>query len=262
MTEYWITTFILFLCCIAAYKAHSLSFTGAAAAFVVGLAIYYGFSMNGLIILGTFFISSSVWSKYKSSKKAKLEEMVAKGFTRDWRQVFANGGTAAILGLITLFDERSLWIVAFAVALASANSDTWASEIGSLSRKDPFDIRTFKRIDRGTSGAISLLGTFAALAGSFLIALLSFWLFNLDVLSFFLIFMFGFLGNVIDTLFGAFFQQKYQCPNCKIVTERKVHCQRPTVRIKGYTFVDNDMVNFLSGFIAVLLTIGVILLKR
>lgn len=261
MTENWIIPFILLLCCIAAYKSHSLSITGTVAAFLVGLAIYYGFGINGLILLGTFFISSSIWSKYKSAKKAILEEKVAKGATRDWRQVFANGGTAAIIGLLNCFDERSLWVVAFAVALASANSDTWASEIGSLSKKDPFDIRTFKRIDRGTSGAISTLGTFAALAGSFLIAVLSFWLFDLTLLSFFIIFMYGFIGNVMDTLFGAFFQQKYRCSNCAIVTERKVHCHRPTVRIKGYTFVDNDMVNFLSGFIAVLLSIAVILLK-
>jgi uncharacterized protein (TIGR00297 family) len=261
MTESLIITLVLLFCCIAAYKAHSLSRTGAVAAFAVGLAIYYGFSLNGLILLGTFFISSSIWSKYKSSKKAVLEEKVAKGATRDWRQVLANGGTAAILGVLYCFDERSLWITAFSVALASANSDTWASEIGSLSRKNPFDIRSFKRIDRGTSGAISILGTFAALAGSFLIAVLSFWLFDLNLLSLFIIFIFGFLGNVIDTVLGAFCQQKYECSNCKIITERKVHCHRPTVRIKGLTFVDNDMVNFLSGLIAVLLTITVILVK-
>lgn len=260
MTENWIIPLILLLCCIAAYKSHSLTITGAAAAFVVGLAIYFGFSLNGLILLGIFFISSSIWSKYKSTKKAILEEKLAKGATRDWRQVFANGGTAALIGLIHCYDVSSLWIVAFAVALASANSDTWASEIGSLSKKDPIDIRTFTRIDRGTSGAISLLGSVAALAGSFLIAVFSFWLFHLNLVFLFIIFIFGFLGNVIDTLFGAFYQQKYQCPNCAIVTERKVHCKRPTVRIKGLTFVDNDMVNFLSGFIAVLLTIAAILL--
>ncbi|WML54062.1 DUF92 domain-containing protein [Neobacillus sp. PS3-12] len=261
MTENWIIAFILLLCCIAAYKAHSLTVTGAAAAFVVGLSIYFGFSINGLILLGTFFISSSICSKYKSSKKAVLEEKLAKGATRDWRQVFANGGTAALIGLIHCYDVSSLWILPFAVAIASANSDTWASEIGSLSRKDPIDIRTFTRIDRGTSGAISLLGSVAALAGSLLIAVFSFGLFHLDLGSLFIIFIFGFLGNIIDTVFGAFYQQKYRCSNCAIVTERKVHCQRPTIRIKGFTFVDNDMVNFLSGFIAVLLSLAVILLK-
>jgi uncharacterized protein (TIGR00297 family) len=260
MTENSLIILALFLCCLAAYKAHSLTITGAVAAFVVGLAIDFGFSFNGLILLGIFFISSSIWSKYKSSKKAILEEKLAKGSTRDWRQVFANGGTAGLIGIIHCFDESSLWIVAFAVALASANSDTWASEIGSLSRKDPIDIRTFTRIDRGTSGAISLLGSCAALFGSLFIALFSYWLFHLNLKLTVIIFLFGFFGNVIDTIFGAFYQQKFQCLNCGIVTEKKIHCDRPTIRIKGLTFVDNDMVNFLSGFIAVLLAIAVILL--
>lgn len=58
-------------------------------------------------------------------------------------------------------------MLGFMVCLASSNSDTWASEIGSLSRKKPIYIRTFKRIERGTSGAISGLGTVAAFAGLF-----------------------------------------------------------------------------------------------
>ncbi len=61
-----------------------------------------------------------------------------------------------------------IWLMGFIVCIASANSDTWASEIGSLSKKNPIYIRTFKRIERGTSGAISLLGSIAALSGSLL----------------------------------------------------------------------------------------------
>lgn len=249
----------LLLACFAAWRECLLTASGAASAFVVGFAVYYGFSVNGFILLGTFFVTSSLWSKYKSSKKTDMEEKLAKGSTRDWRQVLANGAAAALIGLIHSYDERSIWVVAFAVAIASANSDTWASEIGSLSKKDPIDIRTFKRIEKGTSGAISLLGSMAAIAGSLLIALFSMWLFDLSSISALLVLIFGFFGNVIDTIFGAFFQQKYQCSNCGLMTEKKVHCQKPTNRIKGLTFVDNDMVNFLSGVIAVILTVAVIL---
>jgi uncharacterized protein (TIGR00297 family) len=262
MTGNLLMIFIIFLACFLALKERFLTVSGSAAAFVVGLAVFYGFGLNGFILLGIFFVSSSLWSKFKSSQKAILEDKLEKGATRDYRQVLANGGTAALFGIIQSFDESSMWIIAFAVALASANSDTWASEIGSLSRNDPIDIRTFTRIDRGTSGAISLLGSFAALAGSLLIALSGYWLFHLHVIGLFFIFLFGFLGNVIDTILGAFYQQKYQCRNCGLVTEKKVHCHVPTIRIKGLTFVDNDMVNFLAGFIAAALAVvGVILLK-
>lgn len=244
------------------FRVKALTASGSVAAIAVGLAVYIGFDFKGLLLLGIFFITSSMWSEYKSSYKKEMEEKLAKGATRDWRQVFANGGTAALLAIIYFYDVNPTWQVAFAVAISSANSDTWASEIGSLSKKKPIYIRTFQRIDKGTSGAISLLGSIAALSGSLLIAFFSFWLFHFNFWESFLVFIFGFAGNVIDTLLGAFYQQKYTCLICGIETEKKAHCNRKTSRKNGISFVDNDIVNFLSGFLAVLLTLVVIHLLK
>ena len=73
-----------------------------------------------------------------------------------------------------------------------------------------------------------------------------------------LVFFFGFIGNVIDTLVGAYFQQVYECGQCGITTEKKNHCQIPTTRIKGFILVDNDMVNFLSGSIAAVISVVIL----
>ncbi|MEH7010061.1 DUF92 domain-containing protein [Neobacillus niacini] len=242
----------------AGYLERSLSSNGAIAAVFVGVAVYFGFGVKGLLLLGLFFATSSLWSKYKSSAKKEIEEKLAKGATRDWRQVIANGGFAALLSIIYYFQQDIVWLIGFIVCLASSNSDTWASEIGTLSKRKPVYIRTFKPIEKGTSGAISLLGTTAAIFGSMLIAFSGAWLFHLQIFDFFIIFLFGFLGNIIDTLFGAYYQQVYICNKCGIETEKKVHCQTAAKRIKGYHIVDNDMVNFLSGFIAALLAMFVI----
>ncbi|MCL6571991.1 MAG: DUF92 domain-containing protein [Bacillus sp. (in: Bacteria)] len=256
--ETLVILFIILLTGLGGYFLKSLTVSGSFFAILVGLAVYLGFGVNGLFLVGVFFASSSIWSKYKGNVKSTIEEKLAKGATRDWRQVAANGGAAGLFSIFYYFSNDSTWLIAFAVSLASANSDTWASEIGSLSRNNPIYIRSFKRIEKGTSGAISLLGSLAALAGALLISLLSFWLFKLDFYFSFLIFLFGYFGNVIDTLLGAFYQQVYICEYCGIETEKKNHCQLPTTRIKGSTFVDNDMVNFLSGFFAAMLAIGVI----
>ncbi len=235
---------------LAGYKVKSLTNSGAIAAFITGLGVFSGFGVKGLLLLGTFFATSSMWSKFKSSYKSKIEEKLAKGARRDWLQVMANGGTAVLFSLMYYFDHNNIWLIGFAVSIASANSDTWASEIGSLSKHDPLFIRTFKRVDKGTSGAISLLGSTAAFGGSLLIAMMSFWLFSLSIGECLLILLFGYLGNVIDTLFGAFFQRAYVCPQCGVKTEKKQHCGHLTTKIKGLQFIDNDMVNFLSGFFA------------
>jgi uncharacterized protein (TIGR00297 family) len=247
---------------LAGYVLKSLTVTGAIAAIITGLAVYLGFGIRGLILLGVFFTSSSLWSKYKSSAKRVIEEKLAKGATRDWRQVFANGGAAAFFSVVYYYHEDIIYLIGFVVCLASANSDTWASEIGSLSRKQPVYIRTFKRVEKGTSGAVSLLGSTAALAGSLLIAIFSYWLFQLNFVLVLLIFLCGYLGNVIDTLVGAFYQQVYICKECGLETEKKEHCYKQTTRIKGSPIVDNDMVNFLSGVVAAVIAMAVIQVIR
>ncbi|WHY65713.1 DUF92 domain-containing protein [Neobacillus sp. SuZ13] len=262
MIETIIIFIFILLGAASGYRSKSLTRSGALAASICGLAVYLGFGINGLYLLGAFFASSTFWSKYKSSSKYIIEEKLAKGATRDWRQVAANGGAAGLFSIIHYFNHDTIWLIGFLVCLASANSDTWASEIGSLSKNDPLYIRTFKRVEKGTSGAISFLGSAASLAGSLLISIIGFWLFDLGLFLTCLVFLFGYLGNVVDTLIGAFYQQVYVCRQCGIETEKKSHCQLPTTRIKGMVFVDNDMVNFISGFIAALLAIVITYLNK
>lgn len=244
--------------CWKGYRLKLLTASGALAAVVVGMAVFLGFNLSGLVILGIFFVTSSYWSKYKSSKKKDLEARLAKGSTRDWRQVFANGGTAAAFAVIQYYSPDPMWQAAFATAIACANSDTWASEIGTLSRQQPINIRTFKRVPRGTSGAVSSLGTLAALAGALIIAAVSLALFHLTFLYGFAILAFGFAGNLIDTVFGASIQQSFVCKVCGMETERTIHCHQPTTRLKGYSLFDNDMVNFLSGLLSVVIMLSFI----
>lgn len=255
MIQFTFPILVIVMACILGYRENSLTFSGAVFAFIVGLSIYLGLGVGGLLLLGIFFVSSSFWSKYKSNMKTKTEEKLAKGTRRDGRQVLANGCMASILSIFFYFTKNPIWIFGFAVAIASSNSDTWASEIGVLSRENPISIRNMKRIEKGTSGAVSILGSVAGFLGSFLIGFFSFFIFHLDFALCMAITFWGFAGNLIDTLLGAFFQQLYVCDICGIETEKKIHCHRPTMKLKGFTRFDNDMVNFLSGCIAVILAI-------
>ena len=73
------------------WRAHALSTTGALAAIAVGTAIALGTSWAGLVILGTFFVLSSLLSKLFDRKVQP-----GKGSRRDAIQVLANGGVAAV----------------------------------------------------------------------------------------------------------------------------------------------------------------------
>lgn len=238
---------LVVLAAVSAYKLNSLTLTGAFATVLVGWATLAGFGGKGLFIMGTFFVTSSFWSKYKSEKKRLVEDKIKKSGARDAVQVLANGGVPAVLSLLYYYFPENVLLFMFIASLATANSDTWASEIGSISRSQPVHILSFRKVEAGTSGAMSLLGTTAAFFGALLIAIISHYLWNEVSLKVgIVIAIVGFIGNLIDTLLGATIQVKYMCTNCGLSTEKTVHCQQQTIRKSGFQFFNNDTVNFLS----------------
>ncbi|MDP4090792.1 MAG: DUF92 domain-containing protein, partial [Bacillota bacterium] len=161
--------------------------------------------------------------------------------------------------------KTPVFIFAYAASFASANADTWASEIGVLSKGEPISILTLKRTQRGNSGAVSILGITASISGAVFIG---FFFFTGYVLSCgwenellthtIVITAAGFLGSIIDSFLGALLQAKYRCVVCGKVTEKKIHHERDTEHISGIRFINNDMVNLLSCLSASVITILVL----
>ncbi|MDQ0205592.1 DUF92 domain-containing protein [Alkalicoccobacillus murimartini] len=235
------------LLAVAAYKLKKLSKSGALTSILVGFSIALGMGLGGLIILALFFVSSSALSSiFRTNSGAAVE---AKGSKRDAMQVLANGGVAAIIALLHAMEPSITYQAAFIASLAAANSDTWASEIGKLSKSRPFHVLTFKRVEAGTSGAVTLLGTLSAVAGSAVIACGALFVHSEAVEWQFPlicgIIVAGFVGNIADTVFGATIQVTYTCEICGESTEKQLHCQEETVHKSGLTWVTNDTVNAL-----------------
>lgn len=138
---------------------------------------------KGLVVLGAFFFSSILLSKWKSKVKEPSEERLAKGSRRDWRQVLANGGPAVLFLIIYHFERDIQWLWAFIAAIAAANADTWASEIGIVGKKKPISVKTWKQVEKGVSGAVSLVGTAGAVGGAAWIAVIAYLLYLPSLLS-------------------------------------------------------------------------------
>lgn len=226
------------------YRFHFLTRSGAVAAFFVGGIIYGAFNINGLVLLAFFFLSSSLLTKWKQGQK---KQMVSHQETaRTASQVMANGGVAALAALGMMLWPSFHWVAMFTATLAAATADTWASELGALSKGRPVDLLTGKRVVKGTSGAISLQGTVAALFGSFFISFISGLCFSFNAFWIMIFTLFGFIGNVIDTILGGTGQAVYRCRQCGIEIEEKTHCHKRATLIKGRAWLDNDMVNGLA----------------
>ena len=233
-----------------AYKARSLNKSGAVAAAFTGTIIFGIGGLAWAILLLTFFITSSTLSRAFKKRKAKLEEKFSKGHERDAGQVFGNGGIATFFAALHYFYPNEPWVwVGFAASLAAVNADTWATELGVLNPNPPRMITNlFKTVEKGTSGGISLVGTLASLAGSALIAFLASLLTgNWSLLP--LITVSGLAGSLFDSLIGGTVQAMYFCPTDQKETEKHpLHtCGAETVHLRGWKWLDNDLVNFACG---------------
>lgn len=247
-----------------AYKARSLNPSGAVAATFTGTIIFGIGGWKWAILLLLFFITSSALSRAFKKRKQNLDEKFSKGHERDAGQVFGNGGLATIFAALHFFFPASAlpW-VGFAAALASVNADTWATELGVLSKHPPRLITNLSKIvEKGTSGGISLAGTLASLAGSALIAFFASLLTG-NWSLFPLVTFAGLAGSLFDSLLGGTVQAMYYCPTDKKETEKHpLHtCGTETVHIRGWKWLDNDLVNFscsAAGVIVSILFFGVL----
>jgi len=238
------------------YRRGALSKSGVVGAILTGGVIFGFGGLSGAALLLAFFISSSLLSRFKESQKEKLAEKFSKGSQRDLWQALANGGVAALcIGLYTLTDQPAWWAAA-ATALAAANADTWATELGVLSKTPPRLITNNRVVEAGTSGGISMLGTSAAFSGAVLIALTGLFAVIFDpslaplrsVPLVPLLTFAGLFGSLFDSLLGATVQAIYFCDSCRKETERyPAHrCGSPTRQIRGWRWLNNDWVNFLA----------------
>ncbi|OIN68452.1 hypothetical protein BLD48_00870 [Exiguobacterium sp. KRL4] len=231
------------------YRLHLLTITGAIWTIVVGTLVIYGLGYSGLIVLMLFFGSSSLLSKLGKRRKRSVNQIVEKDGARDGWQVLANGGVASLAAVGIIVTDHASFLLLFLIVLAASNADTWASEIGPLSQKEPF-LLSGRRVPAGTSGAISMLGTSATVIGSLFIATAGDVLFDLTTAEWLLVTVAGVLGSLFDTLFGGTIQRKFRCAVCGKETEKRIHHEKPTLYVTGWKWLGNDGVNFLSSALA------------
>lgn len=251
---------------LVAHKKEALSKSGVWGAIVIGVAIFgFGGWVWGSILI-TFFILSSLLSKYREEKKKIVAEKFAKGSKRDIWQALANGGAGAILAVFYCLTHSDILWFAFIGAMATVNADTWATELGVLSKRWPRLLTNWKRVEPGTSGGVSKDGLMASAAGGLAIGLSAVIFLYVDraffhssntplnftgrhfVLSLLIAPVAGFAGSLFDSLLGATVQAVYFSASRRKETEKPLDSDgRPNILLRGWPWLNNDWVNFFSS---------------
>lgn len=208
---------------------------------------------SGLAPLMALFLLT--FASTKAGKRRKVQLGVAEEkHGRNAAQIVANLGMAGLVivcGVFTVFDVFccrgvsgqygfSVYAVPVALlaALCEATADTVSSEIGQAFGGAPVMLTTFRRVQAGTDGAVTVLGTVAGIFAAAMVAAVGKWAMRMDFRAAVIGFAGGVTGLFFDSLLGA------------------------TVERKGW--LGNDLVNFSSTVFAVVvaLVLAVVFLRQ
>jgi uncharacterized protein (TIGR00297 family) len=226
--KYFTVSCILLVFALVSFKAHKLTLAGAIAGVWVGFAVFLGAGYTGVGLLAAFFVAGTAATSWKKKEKSLIKSKQKESSQRNAFQVIANGGVAAIAGLLAFFVpfHTGLFCLMLAASLASATADTLSSELGMVYGRRFYNIISFRKDEKGLDGVISLEGTLIGVAGAALIALIYSLEFGFNN-RFFIIIIAGTVGNLADSVLGATLERK-----------RKIN---------------NDVVNFLNTMVGALL---------
>ncbi len=178
----------------------SLIFTCFFAVFFISFFPLYWF--GSLLIL---YILTSFATKYKREYK-----LVVHNKGRKLKNLMSNLFPSLLFSFIYLIFPNPIFYFAFLCGISCACTDTLASEIGQLSRKNPRLITTLEEVKTGTEGGVSHLGLGIGLIGGLLVSLPALYLgYNIFIFAV----LIGFVGCNIDSFIGAKFELKGKCSN-------------------------------------------------
>ena len=235
----------LFIGFLTAYLAKMITVSGLFGSMVMGFLVAGYGSLNYLIPMGVFFIISSIISKIIPENSNTPD----KSSKRDIIQVYANGGIALLLCIISTFTvNTSMVYLLFLSAVSAATADTWGTELGKLSKESPVSIINFQKIAPGLSGGVTRVGTIGSLLGATVIGLTAYIL-GIEDYGIYGIIGTGFIAGILDSVMGATFQAKYQTKDHQIVE----YIPQGGSLVSGYRWMTNDLVNLLNTAFAPLL---------
>lgn len=200
----WAYVLILFILGFITYQRKSLDLFGSAVMIIMGIVIIFSAGTNWLLLIILFLVMSLLATKYSKKYKMSLGEFEGR---RTSKNVISNGVVACFMAA---FGGYYLpFVGGFIGAIATATSDTLASEIGVLDQ-NPRLITTFQKVNPGTNGAVSVLGTAVGIAGAAVIGIAAYFLGIMpNALSAILVSIIsGTVGCFMDSILGALFENQ------------------------------------------------------
>ncbi len=220
-------------------KTGMLTRWGAIYAIGLGLLLYLAGGWIWLLAAFTFLVLSSLWTRWPGRTRKESR-------TRKAVQVAANGFIPALGAIISLVGYHDTGFAVMAGGFCAVAADTWATEWGKGFGGNPLSLRTFRVTTKGESGAISLMGTLASIAGAASVAIVFYFGINLPTDQCTRLVIAGFAGGIVDSFAGAWLQAFWKDRTGKI-HEEKQDAEVDAVLVRGVPWINNDVVNGIAA---------------
>jgi uncharacterized protein (TIGR00297 family) len=234
---------------VIAFGLKIIEYYGALLAATIGFLFYFFAGLEAFLFVIGCYILMLIVSIISKLLKNDVSSVIKKTGKKDLTEIFVNGVWAILAIILFAITSHKLF---FAIALLSMSAgfvDSLASDVGTLSKNAPYDPIKHKRVEKGISGGVTLLGSTASLIGAFVFATAIKFLCEFPAYLIAPMAAFLYMGCITDTLLGSLFQVKYKCNVCGHITEKETHCEKSTVAIQGVNWINNDVVNCISGLV-------------
>ena len=201
---------IAVLLCAFAYHKHLMTAWASVAAGIGSSIIVFCGGLCWEIGMLLFPVSAFISTKYRISEKSSLGLQEGSSGERHLLNIIGVFMVPTIISVVFHATDTADFelTMAYLSALAVSTADTLSSELGV---RDPkvYLITTGKPCERGTNGGISKYGLIVSTIGAFIFALVAYVLLTKDFdIRFIIPFIAGVLGNLIDSVEGALFENK------------------------------------------------------
>jgi uncharacterized protein (TIGR00297 family) len=156
---------------LVAFVLRGVDRSGAVAGAAAGTALFVSAGWRGYILLVALFVLAAAATRAGQDDKSARGIAEERGGRRGAGSVLANisvGVVFAVLAQATAY--TALCTIAMTAAFATAACDTVSSEIGKAYGRRHCLVATLRRVDPGTAGAVTVIGTLSGLAAAALLA--------------------------------------------------------------------------------------------